>query len=174
MSPHCVPSLALPIKTGLAYTRLNVSGASFFVLLKGLSMHAVLVPRSLVVIIHTIFISPLSPSLPPPLSLIQDAITAVFQDCDYPSLSRNKNLENFKRRCELSSYCTLYHATYLSPQHSILPRALPLCTTCVLCDNHAVWTCCQFHRCLHVYGTRIMSILSPILQHSDVHFAVTG
>ena len=37
-----------------------------------------------------------------PLSF-QDAVTAVFQDCDYPSLSRNKNLENFKRRCKLTS-----------------------------------------------------------------------
>ena len=72
---------------------------------------------------HTLF--PLFPfPFPFPLS-IQDAVTAVFQDCDYPSLSRNKNLENFKRRCELTSY----RATYFL-QHSRIPWALP-------CTHHA-------------------------------------
>ena len=45
---------------------------------------------------------PLSPSPPSPLPLplpTQDTVAAVFQDCDYPTLSRNKNLESFKKRC---------------------------------------------------------------------------
>ena len=27
-------------------------------------------------------------------------MTAVYQDCEHPALSRNKNFENFKRRCK--------------------------------------------------------------------------
>lgn len=73
-----------------------------------------LVPHSLVIIIHTHTHTSFPPfphsSFPSPLSF-QDAITAVFQDCDYPSLSRNKNLENFKRRCELTSYHAAFHNT---------------------------------------------------------------
>jgi hypothetical protein len=32
-----------------------------------------------------------------------DTVAAVYQDCNYPSLSRNKNLESFKKRCKLIS-----------------------------------------------------------------------
>ncbi len=32
--------------------------------------------------------------------VLQDAVTAVFEDIEHPALSRNKNFENFKRRCE--------------------------------------------------------------------------
>ncbi len=32
--------------------------------------------------------------------ILQDAVTAVFEDIEHPALSRNKNFENFKRRCK--------------------------------------------------------------------------
>ena len=40
-----------------------------------------------------------------PHTCTQDAVTALYQDCNYQSLSRNKNLENFKKRCECDGMC---------------------------------------------------------------------
>ena len=110
MSPHC---LALSTKTGLAYTQLNVSDDYDSILLvsKGwLYISSASFPCYHHTHTHTSFPPFPQSSFPSPLSF-QDAITAVFQDCDYPSLSRNKNLENFKRRCELTSYHAAFHNT---------------------------------------------------------------
>ena len=49
---------------------------------------------------------------PPP---VQDSVSALVQDCDLPSLKRNKNVQNFLERCECA-VCMFFRSFNLSIQ----------------------------------------------------------
>ena len=85
-----------------------------------------------------------------PHTCTQDAVTALYQDCNYQSLSRNKNLENFKKRCECDGMC-LY--PWIGRPCPLAPMQLSLiagvsslnCTTLppLFPGSHAAFTNCR-------------------------------